>query len=72
MVYAGRGERSEIAYSRIVKVVEDQGLVYLFLGALSAIVLPPGAFARQSEGAEGAKEALFELLRAKCPQVPFA
>ena len=66
MVYAGRGERSEIAYNRSVKVVEDQELVYLFLGALSAIVLPPGAFAQES------KEALFHLLRAKCPQVPFA
>ena len=67
MVYQGKGEKNEVAYSRIVKVADDQGLTYLFLGALTAIVVPPEAFVHESQ-----KAAFLKLLREKCPDADFA
>ncbi len=67
LVYAGNAERLEIAYERIVKVAGDAELIYLFLGALSAIIVPPAAFADA-----GQKEAFLSLLRMKCPTAVFA
>lgn len=67
LVYAGNSEKNEIAYSRVIKIVQDEARVYLFLGPLSAVIVPAAAFADASQ-----KQAFFGLLRAKCPTAEFA
>ena len=67
LIYAGNHEKNEIAYGRVVKIVEDGSLIYLFLGPVSAVIVPTAAFADVSQ-----KEAFFNLLRAKCPGAEFA
>ena len=66
LVYAGNNEKNEIAYSRVDKIVQDGELIFLFLGPLSAIIVPTAAFADDSQ-----KQAFFTLLRAKCPAAEF-
>ncbi len=63
MVYAGNGERREIDYARVAKVVPDRGRLYVFLGALSAIIIPDSAFAGPEQ-----RRVFLDLLRARCPQ----
>lgn len=67
LVYTGNAEKLEIAYQRIVKITDDAGLTYLFMGALSAIIVPPAAFADA-----GQKGAFLNLLRVRCPEAVFA
>jgi hypothetical protein len=65
MIYTAHGESHEVAYSRIVKIAKDNGRTYLFLSALLAIIVPPEAFAHESQ-----QKAFFKILHDKCPDTP--
>jgi hypothetical protein len=66
MIYTAHGESHAVAYNSLTKVAEDKGLTYLFLSALTAIVIPPEAFVHESQ-----KKTFFKLLRSKCPDTHF-
>ena len=66
MIYTGNNEKNEIAYSRVTKVATDGTLIYMFLGPVSAIIIPAAALAEASQ-----KEIFWGLLRDKCPKAEF-
>lgn len=62
LVYIGHGQLNKLAYSRISRVAEDRGGLYLLLGAVSAIIIPASAFASSEE-----KDGFLAQLAAKMP-----
>ena len=64
--YEGNGEKNEISYSRVIKVVEDKQYLYIFLGSVSALIIPPCTFLSENQ-----RLSFFNLLQQKCTQAVF-
>lgn len=47
--YAGNGQTIEVVYSRVAKIVRDKERLYIYLGSLTAIIMPVKYFADEGE-----------------------
>ncbi len=74
LLYEGNGEKSEISYTRVVKVVQDKQetkqeskqYIYIFLGSVSALIIPLTSFLDDAQ-----RLAFLNLLRKKCGEAAF-
>ncbi len=76
--YEGNGEKNEISYAKVVKVVQDKQetkqenkqenkqYIYIFLGSVSALIIPPATFLDEAQ-----RLAFLKLLREKCRGAQF-
>ena len=56
----GNGRTTEIAYDRVEKIVHDDPLHYVYIGSVSACIVPDNAFANEEE-----QKAFFDALEEK-------
>ena len=61
MRYTGKGQTLESAYYRVEKTAHDNERLYIYLGSLTAIIIPKTAFKDAVE-----EQDFIELLRHKC------
>ena len=66
ILYEGNSERIEVGYNRLAKVIQDKQYIYLFLGSLSAFIIPPSTFETKEQA-----QAFLQILQEKCGQAVF-